>query len=350
MIWSSRARNRSPAPVVARFLGRIAHPPPHLRRRNHDARFNEIAAGHFARKPPGNPQKSANPEYLPAPSQPTDSPHSELFTGDALLWQNSAAGWRPRISESFFDDLWASIRRRSKGRRRRVDRATPKFADHRTDRCRVTARLLVRSATRLAAIIAWLFDALALARGDGGHTRLLKMLARVELLILDVGGSPQCADQRREPFGDHGGPPPARLNYRHHPISGGARRCHPRSPRPQDPSAHKGESLRKAAAKRQNPLWRRRQLTPTRTPPNQVADIIGMPARLQLVQVATSFAECAAGPSLSCRWVHAHRRSADRRSCRPRIGPPGGSLLGRCPKNRSWLNPPGKPLRRQIER
>jgi hypothetical protein len=24
MIWSSRARNRSPAPVVARFLGRIA--------------------------------------------------------------------------------------------------------------------------------------------------------------------------------------------------------------------------------------------------------------------------------------------------------------------------------------
>lgn len=98
-----------------------------------------------------------------------------------------------------------------------------------------------------------------------------------------------------------------------------------------------------------DPLWRRRQLTPTRTPPNQVADIIGMPGRLQLVQVA-GFVQCAAGPSLSCRWVHAHRRSADRRSCRPRIGPPGGSLLGRCRKNRSWLDPPGKPLRRQIEK
>ena len=30
-----------------------------------------------------------------------------------------------------------------------------------------------------------LFDTLALARGDGHHTRLLKSLARVELLILD---------------------------------------------------------------------------------------------------------------------------------------------------------------------
>ena len=34
---------------------------PHLRRQNHDARFNEIAAGHFARKPPRNPQKPAIP-------------------------------------------------------------------------------------------------------------------------------------------------------------------------------------------------------------------------------------------------------------------------------------------------
>jgi len=31
-----------------------------------------------------------------------------------------------------------------------------------------------------------LFDALALARGDGRHARLLKNLARVELLILDL--------------------------------------------------------------------------------------------------------------------------------------------------------------------
>jgi len=48
-------------PVLVRFLGRIANPPPHLRRRNHDARYNKIAAGHFARKPPCNPQKPAIP-------------------------------------------------------------------------------------------------------------------------------------------------------------------------------------------------------------------------------------------------------------------------------------------------
>ena len=33
-----------------------------------------------------------------------------------------------------------------------------------------------------------LFDALALARGDGRHARLLKIMARVELLILDDWG------------------------------------------------------------------------------------------------------------------------------------------------------------------
>ena len=35
-----------------------------------------------------------------------------------------------------------------------------------------------------------LFDALALARGDGRHARLLKGLARSQLLILDAGGLP----------------------------------------------------------------------------------------------------------------------------------------------------------------
>ena len=33
-----------------------------------------------------------------------------------------------------------------------------------------------------------MFDALALSRGDGRHTRLLKVIARVELLILDDWG------------------------------------------------------------------------------------------------------------------------------------------------------------------
>jgi DNA replication protein DnaC len=44
-----------------------------------------------------------------------------------------------------------------------------------------------------------LFDALALARGDGHHPRLLKSLARVELLILDDWGlAPMTAEQRRD--------------------------------------------------------------------------------------------------------------------------------------------------------
>jgi DNA replication protein DnaC len=44
-----------------------------------------------------------------------------------------------------------------------------------------------------------LFDLLALARGDGQHARLLKMLARVDLLILDDWGlAPMLPEQRRE--------------------------------------------------------------------------------------------------------------------------------------------------------
>jgi len=44
-----------------------------------------------------------------------------------------------------------------------------------------------------------LFDALLLARGDGRHGRLLKMLARVELLILDDWGlAPLTLDQGRD--------------------------------------------------------------------------------------------------------------------------------------------------------
>jgi DNA replication protein DnaC len=44
-----------------------------------------------------------------------------------------------------------------------------------------------------------LFDALRLARGDGPYGRLLKTLARVELLILDDWGlSPLTPDQGRD--------------------------------------------------------------------------------------------------------------------------------------------------------
>jgi DNA replication protein DnaC len=44
-----------------------------------------------------------------------------------------------------------------------------------------------------------LFEALTLARGDGRHARLLRTLARVELLILDDWGlAPMTAEQRRD--------------------------------------------------------------------------------------------------------------------------------------------------------
>jgi DNA replication protein DnaC len=44
-----------------------------------------------------------------------------------------------------------------------------------------------------------LFEALALARGDGRHARLLRTLARVELLILDDWGlASMAAEQRRD--------------------------------------------------------------------------------------------------------------------------------------------------------
>lgn len=44
-----------------------------------------------------------------------------------------------------------------------------------------------------------LFDALALARGDGRHEKLLKSLARVDLLILDDWGlAPMTAERRRD--------------------------------------------------------------------------------------------------------------------------------------------------------
>jgi DNA replication protein DnaC len=41
-----------------------------------------------------------------------------------------------------------------------------------------------------------LLDALALVRGDGRHTRLLKSLARVELLILDYWGLATMTSQQ----------------------------------------------------------------------------------------------------------------------------------------------------------
>ena len=61
-----------------------------------------------------------------------------------------------------------------------------------TKACRDNRSVLYQSLPRL-------FDALALARGDGHHARLLKSLARVELLILDDWGlAPMTAEQRRD--------------------------------------------------------------------------------------------------------------------------------------------------------
>ena len=103
---------------------------------------------------------------------------------------------------------------------------------------------------------------LALARGDGRHARLLKSLARVELLILDDWGlAPMTAEQRRdllEIMEDRHG---TRLDHRHQPAA--VEHWHEiiGDPTIADAildrlvhNAHrltlKGESLRKAAAKR----------------------------------------------------------------------------------------------------
>jgi len=123
-----------------------------------------------------------------------------------------------------------------------------------------------------------LFDTLALARGDGHHARLLKNLARVELLILDDWGlapmtaellilddwglAPMTAEQRRDLLeimedrhGSRSTMVTSQLPVEHwHEIIGDPtlaaaildRLAH-NAPR----LALKGESLRKAAAKRQ---------------------------------------------------------------------------------------------------
>ena len=58
--------------------------------------------------------------------------------------------------------------------------------------CRSNRSVIYRRLPRL-------FDALAPARGDGQHARLLKMLARVDLLILDDWGlAPMLPEQRRD--------------------------------------------------------------------------------------------------------------------------------------------------------
>ena len=65
-----------------------------------------------------------------------------------------------------------------------------------------------------------LFDALALARGDGHHPRLLKSLARVE--TSDPRRLGTCSHDRRataRPLGDHGGSAWARLYHGDEPAS-----------------------------------------------------------------------------------------------------------------------------------
>jgi DNA replication protein DnaC len=86
-----------------------------------------------------------------------------------------------------------------------------------------------------------LFDALALARGDGRHARLLKTLSRVDLLILDDWGLvPVTLDQARDLCRRPAWP---RIHNRDDPTADRAlarddpksdhRRRHPRSPRAQ---------------------------------------------------------------------------------------------------------------------
>jgi DNA replication protein DnaC len=79
-----------------------------------------------------------------------------------------------------------------KARRRRVGRASWIACALGHKACRDNRSVLYHRIPRL-------FDAPALARGDGRHARLLKSLARVELLILDDWGlSTMTAEQRRD--------------------------------------------------------------------------------------------------------------------------------------------------------
>jgi DNA replication protein DnaC len=105
-----------------------------------------------------------------------------------------------------------------------------------------------------------LFDVLALARGDGHHARLLKSLARVELLILDDWGlAPMTAEQRRdllEIMEDRHGRGStmvtSQLPVEHwHEIIGIADAILDRLVHNAHRLTLKGDSLRKAAAKRQ---------------------------------------------------------------------------------------------------
>jgi DNA replication protein DnaC len=108
-----------------------------------------------------------------------------------------------------------------------------------------------------------LFDALALARGDGHHARLLKSLARVELLIIDDWGlAPMTAEQRRDLLeimedrhGRRSTMVTSQLPVEHwHEIIGDptlADAILDRLVHNAHRLALKGESLRKAAAKRQ---------------------------------------------------------------------------------------------------
>src|ERR1019366_5646760 len=91
-------------------------------------------------------------------------------------------------------------------RRWRLDRTAPELGHHRKTElgkswiacalghkaCRDDRSVLYHRLPRL-------FDALALARGDGRYVRLLKTLSRVDLLILDDWGLvPVTLDQARD--------------------------------------------------------------------------------------------------------------------------------------------------------
>ena len=110
---------------------------------------------------------------------------------------------------------------------RRVDRTAPEFARHRPNRrrqkldcLRARPQGLPRRPLRLYHRVPRLFDALALARGDGRYARLLKNLARADLLILDDWGLAAHPRASARPSGDHRRPPRPRLDHRDKPATG----------------------------------------------------------------------------------------------------------------------------------
>src|SRR3954451_7573166 len=91
MIWSSRARNRSPDLVVSCFFGRIAVPPLHQpKRENHDFRFEGILKMRL------QGSEAPNPKTLQSRMRPRTEKRI-LINGLAVVHRRPFSQWSNRL-------------------------------------------------------------------------------------------------------------------------------------------------------------------------------------------------------------------------------------------------------------